>query len=146
MSQTKPTNRIKTEENIVRTSEAVAPRITITWEPGTTNGTVEYQVMDMITENGVNKGMVPHTRLRGLTGAPVVRVSMLKILQSVIDIELPGGGTTQIPGALLIGAVKSVFDNEFNLQLAAQIAADEAAANPTPTPSPSVTPEPTPDP
>jgi len=142
MSQIRPTNRIHTQENIVRKTEAVSPRITITWDPGTTDGLVEYSVMDLVIENGVKVGLAPHTRLKAVAGAPMVRVTLDEVLNSMIEVELPDGTLYPLPGGLVVGAVKAVFDRKFNELLEAQINAENAASAPEPTnPDPSPTPE-----
>ena len=135
-------SRVKTEENIVRIREAVAPQITIDWNPVNNDGSVTFFLKDMVTEDDVYKGLQDHATLkpkpntRDMKGTITVPIS--EIMTSMIRLQ-----GNYYPGIVLMGLIKAYFEQLYTQRLEDQEAREQEALI-TPTPSASMTPEPTP--
>jgi hypothetical protein len=122
------TSRVLTEENVTRIREAVAPKITIDWDPVTNGGSVTFFLADQVTENGVYKGMETHKTLRANAQLGqiqnVIVVPMEEIMGATITTS---SGTT--PGYVLMVLIKAFFEQLYTDRLNAQDAADALKAS-----------------
>ncbi|AMQ66023.1 hypothetical protein AAY80_074 [Stenotrophomonas phage vB_SmaS-DLP_6] len=124
------TSRVITEENVTRVRETVAPNITINWNPYDNSGQVTFFLQDMITENGVDKGLQPHRGLRGNSNTGTVAGTMIVSMEEIMSstLTLPDGSTA--PGYMLMVMIKSYFDAKFTERLNSQDEADLRASIP----------------
>lgn len=112
-------SRIIEETNITRVLEAVAPTTTINWNPLDNSGTVVFQVQDMLTENGVYKGLQPNQALGTGGLGPYVQISIADLLARTVTVTLPDASTMDIPGGILMLTVKKLFDDLYSERITA---------------------------
>lgn len=95
-------SRTTTTTNAELRKTAVAPRITIDWNPHDDTGVVEFRTAIMEYVNGEFQRMLPSD--------PIV-ASMGDVLMREVTVELPNGTTVVVPPGLIGLWVKQVFDD-----------------------------------
>ena len=112
-------SRFETIPNADIIFEAVAPQITIFWNPENGKGSVQFFVEHQEFRKTSNTDMVfvgrsadDRWEMRPLA------VPLANILPDTFDVTLPDGSTTQVTGGFLMLAIKSAFDKYYTQKVA----------------------------
>lgn len=92
---------IESNEILGTVTEVIAGRIVIDWNPYTNDGNVTFYCDKMVSK--VRQGEPPLVLERGYFGTMSARIS--DIVAGSYDV-----GGVEVPGALLMGAIKAAFD------------------------------------
>lgn len=95
-------SRIIETENVTLTTVAVAPRITIDWNPHDDTGAVTFHVQKMESIDGEFRQMLP---------ADPITLPLDDVLARTVSIPLPDGSTFEFPPQLIGAYIKHVFDD-----------------------------------
>lgn len=109
-------SRINEIANVTR--EAVAPRITINWNPTDNTGSVIFKVEHMESIDGEFQRMVPEGFLS---------ISLPDLMARSFMV-----GETEVPTALVMGYIKAAFDTLYTERQAAVAAPIDPAIEETP--------------
>ena len=100
------------EKNVVQRSlEAVSPTTTIQWDPITNDGTLRFNVEDIIIENEQVIGLTPNTELY-LSGerTPIIERSISGLMSRSVEIPTGPDTSSTVPLMLVMGAIKVLFN------------------------------------
>lgn len=96
------------------TREKLAPLTEIHWNPIDNSGEVKFWMQELVTVGGEVTGLEPcHD------GDQVIRISLADLLPRTIVVATPNG-PVEVPAMLLMGAVKTLFDELFAERAARQ--------------------------
>lgn len=102
-----PNLRFQTVNELIE-SESLSPRTTIIWDPTTNAGQVLFQCARYFRIAGTEQYF----------GAPVddgvVSINLATLLQQTIVVQTPQG-PVEVPATLIMGAVKTLFDQLYNI-------------------------------
>lgn len=109
------TRRISTTPAITQRLEAVSPTTTIRWDPNTGQGSVIFEVWDMVYEDDVYVGMVRNAEV------PTISASIEQLASRVALVNMGGPEPTALPVLLVSPILKSIFDELYNETVATAI-------------------------
>ena len=114
-------SRIRNEENITRTREAVSPKTLINWNPVTNDGTLSFHVQDIVMENGEVVALSKNKDLK----ADTLDTPFSELMGRTIMVPVDAENTVPVPVPLIMGAIKKLFDELYNERIAEQNAVPE---------------------
>jgi len=113
-------SRFETVSGVDIVYEAVAPQIGIFWNPETNAGSIAFHVEHQEWRKPADGSLIfagraadQRVEMRPMT------VPLERFIGDVLDIELPDGSTMQLPGGILVLAVKAAFNKYYEEKNAA---------------------------
>lgn len=112
-------NRFKAKPATDIVYEAVVPQLTVTWNPQTNVGSVQFwteleeyhKTLNDVDPIYMGSRAHPQVEFRPLV------VTLDTILADTYDVLLPDGTTTQVSGTLMMAVVKAAFDKYYEQKM-----------------------------